>query len=224
MQKIGHDFDYIFSYRWLLKKNMLETLSAYGKKYGHGILLDIGCGDKPYKKLFSHLVDKFIGLDTNKIPNKADIHGSILALPFKNKTIDTILCVWVLDDVPEPNLVFSEISRVLKKNGKFLLVANQSDTLHFQPNDYFRFTKYAINYLSEKNNMQVMEYKQIGGFWIMIGFKLISYFKKASNKIFFLRPSRPLVYPIINMAFFILDKIHSPKHDIIGNVYTISKN
>lgn len=200
------------------------TLSEYASKYGHGKLLDIGCGDKPYRGLFSSRVSQFIGLDTNKIPTKADVYGSVINIPFKEKSVDTILCVWVLDDVPEPDAIFSEVNRVLKKNGMLLLVANQSDALHFEPNDYLRFTKYATKYLAEKNYMRILEYKEIGGFWVMIGFKLITYFRKLSNKIIFFKLLRPIVFSILNILFHTMDKIHDPKYDVLGHVYVISKN
>ena len=67
---------------------MLMTLSEYASKYGHGKLLDIGCGDKPYRGLFSSRVSQFIGLDTNKIPTKADVYGSVINIPFKEKSVE----------------------------------------------------------------------------------------------------------------------------------------
>jgi len=224
MKKIGYNFDHIWQYRWLLKKHMLTPLSEYAQKYTNGRLLDIGCGDKPYQSLFPSKISINMGLDTNRIPTKADIYGSVTALPIKSNSINTVLCVWVLDDVPEPNHIFVEVSRVLKKGGKFLLVANQSDGLHFEPNCFYLFTKYAIKHLAEKNSMQILEYKEIGGVWIMIGRKFITYFSKICSKLFILKLLKPLILSVLNAVFWSLDKLHSPKYDIIGNVYVIKKN
>lgn len=47
--------------------------------------------------------------------------GDVHALPFKNETFDTIICMEVLEHVKDPRKVLSEIKRVLTKNGMAII-------------------------------------------------------------------------------------------------------
>ena len=86
---------------------MLDALID-AKKYAKGVLLDAGCGDKPHESIFSGFVDGYIGIDlpisksANKLEKRADIYGSILDMPFKSNSFDTVLSTQVLEHVPEP--------------------------------------------------------------------------------------------------------------------------
>ena len=41
-------------------------------------------------------------------------------IPIKTNSIDTVVCTYTLCSIPNPDIALSEISRVLKKDGKFL--------------------------------------------------------------------------------------------------------
>lgn len=224
LKDFGYGFDRIYHYRWMLRTHMLMPLAGFMQKYAHGRLLDIGCGDKPYQRLAPGSVQPFVGIDTNRVPNRADIFGSVTALPIKTNCMDTVLCVWVLDDVPEPELIFHEVHRVMRPEGVFLLVANQTDTLHFEPNDYFRFTRYAIQHLAEKAGLRVLEVHPIGGVWIMIGMKLLAYVASAARRFRPLRILQPMLFAAVNAFCFLMDRCDSPKYDLLGNVYAIIKD
>ena len=43
-------------------------------------------------------------------------------LPFSDQTFDGVLALWSLNHVSEPELVFREVHRVTKINGRFLIV------------------------------------------------------------------------------------------------------
>jgi len=98
-------FDKYFSlptgYRFLLK-DIIDFIKDIDNKFGKEdkIILDIGCGTQPYKKLFQQY--KYIGMD-NYAENQAkpEIEGSVTSIPFKNKELDACMTVWVLDDVFE---------------------------------------------------------------------------------------------------------------------------
>ncbi len=49
-------------YNWLVYKGNDKLLIRYSKYY-NGVLVDLGCGDAPYKNFFLQYVDKYIGVD-----------------------------------------------------------------------------------------------------------------------------------------------------------------
>ncbi len=134
--------------------------------YARGRVLDVGCGDKPYRKLFAH-VDVYIGIEIS--PNGAsDLVANALSLPFRDNSFDTILCNEVLEHVPEPKLLMSEAFRVLKSGGVLILTTPQTWGLHLEPTDYYRYTKYGLRYLAEIAGLEVIEVSPTCGLWATI--------------------------------------------------------
>ncbi|MDZ7949478.1 class I SAM-dependent methyltransferase [Nostoc sp. DedQUE09] len=67
---------------------------------------------------WSSLIDSFPCLE-----KKPDfIQGIGEYLPFPSQSFDAVLSFWSLNHASDPKLVFSEVARVLRPNGKFLIV------------------------------------------------------------------------------------------------------
>lgn len=74
---------------------------------GHitGIILDIGCGSKPYKGLFT--ADQYIGMDIrisghHHVNSLIDVFYDGSNIPFGNNHFDSIVCFEVLEHVFNP--------------------------------------------------------------------------------------------------------------------------
>jgi len=107
-----------------------------------GVVLDVGAGTTPYKHLFKF--DKYITLDNHSYPG-IDITADITKkIPLKNNSIDSVVCFQVLEHVLNPKKAVSEMHRVLKSKGVCLLTTHMAAPLHGEPNDYYRFSKYAL--------------------------------------------------------------------------------
>lgn len=61
-------------------------------------------------------------------------------LPFKDNSIDFVICNAVLEHVKEPEKIVDEIYRVLKKKGKTYIDIAFLQPFHSAPNDYHRMT------------------------------------------------------------------------------------
>jgi SAM-dependent methyltransferase len=126
-----------------------------------GEVLDIGCGSKPYRPLLIGATG-YVGLDSD--PTRGpDVVGSALDLPFQDASFDSVLCNEVIEHVPDPQLALREIHRVLRPGGLLYLTAPQAWGLHYEPEDYFRYTKYGISHLLNKAGFQLFEIRQMGG-------------------------------------------------------------
>jgi len=160
--------------RWMspvhLTGRLLERAVEDRAHYSQGWLLDVGCGRMPYRQKFSR-VERYIGLDllTNKT---VDVYGSGLALPFPSGVFDTVLCNEVLEHVREPITAVAEAARVLKPGGILFVTAPQTWGLHAEPHDYYRFTKYGLQFLAEKNGLELIEVTPTSGMWATLAQRL----------------------------------------------------
>ncbi len=135
--------------------------------YIKGRLLDIGCGEKPYKSIFSSHIDYYIGIDlpqTLHSKHGVDVFANAHQLPFKENTVDTILCLEVLEHIERPAQLLKEIFAVLRKDGVLILSAPQTYCLHKDPLDFYRFTQEGLIELVKNQTGFTINYiNSIGG-------------------------------------------------------------
>jgi len=161
---------------WSWGSKISEQLACDGletvKGFFVGSLLDLGCGKKPYEGSLGGQVSRWIGLDfeiTVSGRSAADVFGSALDLPFGPATFDTVLSTQVLEHVPRPQDLVREAWRVLKPGGHFVLTAPQTNFLHEEPHDYFRYTCYGLRALSEEAGFRVLQLRPLGGAIATVG-------------------------------------------------------
>ena len=130
-------------------------------------VLDVGAGDTKYKDHIS--CSNYISLD---ISGNEDIIADASTLPFKKNSIDMIISTQVLEHVKNPFLVVKEFSRVLKVNGILFISVPTVMYLHETPNDYFRYTKYGIEYLLNQNNIKIDKFETVCSGYI-VGIELL---------------------------------------------------
>ena len=66
-------------------------------QYVKGIVVDLGCGEKPFQRLLVPHASRYIGVDM--VAGKADIIADITKLPLTTGSADSVLCFQVLDDL-----------------------------------------------------------------------------------------------------------------------------
>lgn len=141
-------------------------LQEHVKRFGHylhGHVLDAGSGSySRYKHLFS--AERVVRLDIMKGPN-VDVVASLECMPFSGETFDSVLSTQVLEHVEYPERAVAEMNRVLKKGGHVLVTVPQWNELHEEPHDFWRYTRFGIASLFERNGFEVVEYAQMGGFF-----------------------------------------------------------
>jgi len=104
---------------------------------------------------------------------KPDIVAEATHIPFNNDAFDDVMCMEVLEHLPEPENAIKEIKRILKEDGLLYVTVPMSWCLHYEPNDFYRFTKYGLKYLLEKNGFQLLSLDRIGGVFSLIGVRLV---------------------------------------------------
>lgn len=184
-------------------------------------IVDIGAGECQYKPFFSDA--KYVSTDWcgttdhHQYSSGIDFICSADNLPFQNQSFDYILCTQVLEHVPKPANVIKEISRVLKEDGLLFLTVPQTWEEHEQPYDFHRFTQFALKYLADENEFEIVEIKPQGGRFLVIGY-FLSWSIPFVLKGWFGKPGflagAILFYPLnflIALLFFILDPLDRKK-------------
>jgi SAM-dependent methyltransferase len=156
---------------YLEQETLFDSLQKASQRVQGGMLLDIGCGDKPYAYLFPQIA-RYVGIDLPPpagVSRHADVWASGLHLPFATQSFQTVLCAQVLEHVPRPEWLLAEAFRVLKDEGRIILTAPQTWGLHEEPQDYYRFTRYGLQYLLESCGFVVESIQARGGAFRMMG-------------------------------------------------------
>jgi len=142
-----------------------------------GIVLEIGCGTRPYQKLLQAEATRYIGIDyppTAGPQARYDIGGHAAALPIKDESVDCVLCFEVLNYLADPLAAFEEIHRVLKPGGRFFLSAPLIRGISSEAADYFRFTPQGLFLLAGRAGLIIDDNYMCGGLWAMIGQRVSS--------------------------------------------------
>jgi 2-polyprenyl-3-methyl-5-hydroxy-6-metoxy-1,4-benzoquinol methylase len=152
--------DYIHLY--FLMKDIKEALDKYARKS----LLDLGCGNKPYREWYGPLTESSTGCDAvQSSENVVDTICLAKELPYQNEAFDTVFSTQVLEHVFEQQQMINEAARVLKQNGCLILSVPFTWELHEEPYDFFRITKYGLKEMFEKSGFQIEYIKANGGKW-----------------------------------------------------------
>ena len=141
--------------------------NEYLKQYTGGKLLDLGCGKVPLYGAYREFITESTCVDWQD-----SIHGSEFIdvwtdlnqpLPFPDHEFNTIILSDVLEHICQPDLLWSEMARILKPGGILFLNVPFFYHLHEQPNDYFRFTRFALEKFARTNGFEVVVLAPLGG-------------------------------------------------------------
>ena len=105
-------------------------------------VLDVGCGDRPYRELFPNAV----GFDVPGNPH-ADLHGSLEAIPVEDASFDVVVCLQVLEHVPDPAAAVRELRRAVRPGGRVLASTHGVYPFHPNPDDLWRWTQQGLERL-----------------------------------------------------------------------------
>ena len=139
-----------------LQKNAIRKYAFFLK----GQVCDVGCGTQPYRRYLP--CDGYVGVDAD-LKLHPDVVAQATALPFADNSFDGVLCTEVIEHLEEPQVCLDQIRRILKKEGYLCLTAPQSWGLHYEPHDFWRFTKYGLELLLKKYDFEVVVIERIGG-------------------------------------------------------------
>lgn len=192
----GHQFgqdclDYLV-YRYLV-----PCISRAGSR-ARGRLVDIGCGNTPYRDLFPH-VDAYVGCDVaQSSDNRVSVVCRADAIAFREQSFDVALCTQTIEHVANYPGLLREAHRLLRPGGTLHVSGPMYWYLHEEPYDFYRFTKYGFTAALEDAGFIVDEVEPNGGKWSVLGLVFLHTIPR--------RFKRPVFIRVINRLFVWLDK------------------
>lgn len=138
-----------------------------------GKVLDVGAGSfDRYSTLFT--CDSYTRMDISAREG-IDLVGTAEHIPAPDSSYDAIVCTQVLGDVKDPRVAVKEFFRVLKPSGVVLVSEALFNSLHDQPNDYWRFTPHTFKMLFTEAGFSSVAIEALGGFWSVGAQQIIRY-------------------------------------------------
>ena len=162
------------SHNWLIKKAVNDKVRARLVDLS-GCVLDLGCGTRPFEKDILRHASVYIGLDwANTLHGThADIISDLnKPLPLGDEVVDHIVSFEVMEHLAEPRLMLAEAFRVLRKGGQLTLSVPFQWWVHEAPWDYYRFTRYGLQYVLNQAGFRDVAVMPTTGFWSMWLLKL----------------------------------------------------
>jgi len=160
----------IFNPFWTDTRHLRRSVATLAP-FASGRLLDVGVGERPYGRLFEPRVSRYIGLEyppaaenlspeitgarAGNLKGAVDVWGDGGALPFREASFDTVLCLELLEHVPDPDRCLAEIARTLRPGGALLVTVPFVAALHALPYDYWRYTPVGLTALLARHGLKV---------------------------------------------------------------------
>lgn len=123
-------------------------------------VLDYGCADQQYRKLFEQQQYRGADLPGNAL---ADVVIRDGRLPLADASVDLVLSSQVLEHVDDPADYLRESLRVLKPGGRLLLSTHGMMFFHPDPVDYWRWTGQGLRKIVQDAGFESVSQRGIMG-------------------------------------------------------------
>lgn len=138
-----------------------------------GVTLDIGAGAGLMARYLDSARTRYLPTDlpTGRDAGDANItrsgrrpavHCDGCALPFKDDSLDNVLCAQVLEHVTHPQQILTEARRVLRPGGHALITVPFAFPVHGAPWDYRRWTPEGLRQELVQAGFEVLESGPLG--------------------------------------------------------------
>lgn len=131
-------------------------------------IVDAGAGEAWYEPLFAQAryiaLDYAVG-DSAWDYSKLDVVCDLHIVPLKTNSVPYVLCTQTLEHIQRPHVVLAELYRILLPGGTlFCSLPFIGDAHHQEPYDFFRYTRYAVDYLFTSSGFSEVTISPIGGY------------------------------------------------------------
>ncbi|UAY53120.1 class I SAM-dependent methyltransferase [Ferruginibacter albus] len=220
----------LFHPYYFTRKGLLKKITQYSS-HMTGDVLDFGCGTKPYQSLFTK-ADSYVGVD---FENEGHSHKNEQieyyydgkTLPFNKDTFDSIFSSEVFEHVFNLDEMMLELNRVLKPGGKILITCPFVWPEHEIPNDYARYTQFALKSKFEKNGFDIVVIDKSGNFftaiWQMQQVYLSDVFFPKLTFPILIKIAKFIAMPILTITGIVLSKIFPGKKYLYLNNIIIAE-
>ena len=142
-------------------------------------ILDAGASQLQYKKFCAHL--NYVSQDFGQYDGKGDGAGlqtqtwdqsqldiicDITAIPERDGSFDAVMCIEVLEHLPDPIGALKELVRLLHPGGMLVVTAPFNCLTHFAPYFYYSgYSRYFYEHWLKEFGLQILDMKPNGNFF-----------------------------------------------------------
>ena len=156
---------------WFASRLNVDILASFYEKYlplyARGRLVDLGCGKVPLFEMYRNYVSEIICVDWSDslhLNQHLDLECDLSKeLPFANEEFETIVLSDVLEHIACPELLWSEMRRILSPGGKIILNVPFFYLLHETPHDFYRYTEFALRRFAQNHQFKILHLEPVGG-------------------------------------------------------------
>lgn len=146
----------------MARKALTSSLIAKYLPYVQGNLeiLDVGCGDSPYKSDFGP--GRYTGIDVEVSGRRSENKKPTdwfdgVNIPFESDSFSFLIATEVLEHAVKPYVLFREMVRCTSPGGIILITIPMTWGLHEEPYDFMRLTPYGVERLGVDAGLEVLE-------------------------------------------------------------------
>jgi SAM-dependent methyltransferase len=156
----------------LLKDAISAAIAAYAPAPGAHVL-DAGCGEQPFRSTLETAGLVYHSLDVQQnAARSVEFLGALdaeLPAAVPRELFSLVLCTEVLEHVARWDRAFENFSALVKPRGRIIITAPFVYPLHEAPHDFWRPTPYAVQNAAAAHGFTVIEQRQLGDSWDVLG-------------------------------------------------------
>jgi SAM-dependent methyltransferase len=142
-------------------------------------ILDAGAGERRFKPLCAHLT--YVSQDFGQYDGKGDAAGlqmgswdqsgldivcDITNIPEPDASFDAVMCVEVLEHLPDPVLAIRELSRLMRGGGQLIVTAPFCSITHLAPYHFHTgFSRYFYETHFPTHGLEIVEMEANGNYF-----------------------------------------------------------
>ena len=149
-----------------VRSSILRALNEFLPRC-RGTILDVGCGQMPYRSVIEPKAESYLGLDILNPSYQQSIKPDLVwdgkSIAMKSFAVDCALATELFEHLPDPLAVLQEIYRVLKPGGLLFFTVPFLWPLHDIPYDEYRYTPFSLKRNLESAGFENIDIKPLGG-------------------------------------------------------------
>jgi SAM-dependent methyltransferase len=221
-------FAFIYSPVYIIRRALFMSIKNAAKRID-GVILDLGCGSKPYENLFVG-ARKYIGCDVlvsghDHSTSAVDVFYDGNTLPFSDEAFDAVVSFETFEHVFNIQTVLVEINRVLKSDGTLFVTVPFGWGEHEAPYDFARYTSFGIVDLLEKHGFEVLSLEKTNTTILATWQIIVSYlYEKVFPRNRFLRRGLLvlLIAPLTSLVF-LLNFVLPKSQEFFSNLVVLAR-
>jgi SAM-dependent methyltransferase len=209
-------------FQWLDTVYLSRTLKQLLPQLA-GRVLDVGCGDKPYRELFSKATE-YVGIDVTPGGGADFVVAPDAIFPFEDRVFDVVFATQVVEHVENLPHTLGEIVRVCRPGGVIVLSFPFLYNEHGTPYDFQRFTSHGAARLLP---FEVKVLERQGGFGSTVAILMLNWLNDMLNTNKISRLIKAAMLPLwvpfslaINLFGLLIDRIDGTRK-YYNNVFVI---